>query len=112
MIKKIIFAHLPPGEKEVKKGFSIVQTQGPLSCSFTKKIKIIRNNNFYQKFFIKFLQKQVLCFSICSFFSAARRTNQEAPPLLSGLLARSLLPSSGAAELASLRQSSPYFLRR
>ena len=112
MIKKIIFAHLPPGEKEVKKGFSIVQTQGPLSYSFTKKIKIIRNNNFYQKFFVKFLQKMVLSFSICSFFSAARRTNQEAPPLLSGLLARPLLPPSGAAELASLRQSSPGFLCR
>ena len=49
---------------------------------------------------------------VCSFFSAARRTNQEAPPLLSGLFARSLLPPSGAAELASLRQSSPCFLRR
>ena len=54
----------------------------------------------------------VLSFSICSFFSAARRTNQEAPPLLSGLFARSLLPPSGAAELASLRQSSPGFLCR
>ena len=54
----------------------------------------------------------VLCFSICSFFSAARRTNKEAPPLLSGLFARPLLPPSGAAELASLRQSSPGFLRR
>ena len=58
-----------------------------------------------------FLQKTQRI-SICSFFSAARRTNQEAPPLLSGLFARSLLPPSGAAELASLRQSSPYILRR
>ena len=43
----------------------------------------------------------------CSFFSAARRTNQEAPPLLSGFIARRLAPPSGAAELAALRQSSP-----
>ena len=49
---------------------------------------------------------------ICSFFSTARRTNQEAPPLLSGCFARPLLPPSGAAELASLRQSSPLFFRR
>ena len=49
---------------------------------------------------------------VCSFFSAARRTNQEVPPLLSGIFVRSLLPPSGAAELASLRQSSPRFLRR
>ena len=43
----------------------------------------------------------------CSFFSAARRTNQEAPPLLSGFVARRLVPPSGAAELAVLRHSSP-----
>ena len=49
---------------------------------------------------------------VCSFFSTARRTNQEAPPLLSGFFARSLLPPSGAAELAALKQSSPCFLRR
>ena len=49
---------------------------------------------------------------ICSFFSAARRTNQEAPPLLSGYLARRLAPPSGAAELAALKQSSPLFLNR
>ena len=49
---------------------------------------------------------------LCSFFSAARRTNQEAPPLLSGYLARRLAPSSGAAELAALKQSSPLFLNR
>ena len=48
----------------------------------------------------------------CSFFSAARRTNQEAPPLLSGYLARRLAPPSGAAELAALKQSSPLFLNR
>ena len=45
--------------------------------------------------------------TICSFFSAARRTNQEAPPLLSGFIDRRLAPPSGAAELAALRQSSP-----
>ena len=49
---------------------------------------------------------------LCSFFSAARRTNQEAPPLLSGYLARRLAPPSGAAELAALKQSSPLFLNR
>ena len=49
---------------------------------------------------------------VCSFFSAARRTNQEVPPLLSGILARSLSPPSGAAELAVLKQSSPFFLGR
>ena len=49
---------------------------------------------------------------ICSFFSAARRTNQEAPPLLSGFVGRRLAPSSGAAELAALRQSSPSLLGR
>ena len=43
----------------------------------------------------------------CSFFSAARRTNQEAPPRLSGFVARRLAPPSGAAELAALRHSSP-----
>ena len=48
----------------------------------------------------------------CSFFSAARRTNQEAPPLLSGFVARRLVPPSGAAELAALRQSSPLCLGR
>ena len=49
---------------------------------------------------------------VCSFFSTARRTNQEAPPLLSGFFARSLSPPSGAAELAVLKQSSPFFLGR
>ena len=49
---------------------------------------------------------------VCSFFSAARRTNQEAPPLLSGFVGRRLAPSSGAAELAALRQSSPSLLGR
>ena len=49
---------------------------------------------------------------VCSFFSAARRTNQEAPPLLSGFVARRLAPPSGAAELAALRQSSPSCLGR
>ena len=49
---------------------------------------------------------------VCSFFSTARRTNQEVPPLLSGFLARSLSPPSGAAELAVLKQSSPFFLGR
>ena len=49
---------------------------------------------------------------VCSFFSTARRTNQEAPPLLSGILARSLSPPSGAAELAVLKQASPFFLGR
>ena len=49
---------------------------------------------------------------LCSFFSAARRTNQEAPPLLSGYLARRLAPPSGAAELAALKQSSPSLLGR
>ena len=48
----------------------------------------------------------------CSFFSAARRTNQEAPPLLSGFVARRLVPPSGAAELAALRHSSPLCLGR
>ena len=48
----------------------------------------------------------------CSFFSAARRTNQEAPPLLSGFVARRLAPPSGAAELAALRHSSPSCLGR
>ena len=49
---------------------------------------------------------------VCSFFSTARRTNQEAPPLLSGFFARRLSPPSGAAELAVLKQSSPFFLGR
>ena len=49
---------------------------------------------------------------VCSFFSAARRTNQEAPPLLSGFVGRRLAPSSGAAELAALKQSSPSLLGR
>ena len=49
---------------------------------------------------------------LCSFFSIARRTNQEAPPLLSGFLARRLASPSGAAELAALKQSSPVFLGR
>ena len=49
---------------------------------------------------------------ICSFFSAVRRTNQEAPPLLSGFFGRRLAPASGAAELAALRQSSPSLLGR
>ncbi len=49
---------------------------------------------------------------ICSFFSTARRTNQEAPPLLSGCVARRLAPPSGVAELAVLKQSSPSFLGR
>ena len=48
----------------------------------------------------------------CSFFSTARRTNQEVPPLLSGFVARRLSPPSGAAELAALKQSSPFFLGR
>lgn len=47
-----------------------------------------------------------------SFFSTARRTNQEAPPLLSGFVARRLAPPSGAAELAALRHSSPLCLGR
>ena len=50
--------------------------------------------------------------TVCSFFSTARRTNQEAPPLLSGFFARRLSPPSGAAELAVLKQSSPFFLGR
>ena len=50
--------------------------------------------------------------TLCSFFSTARRTNQEAPPLLSGYLVRRLAPPSGAAELAALRQSSPSLLGR
>ena len=41
----------------------------------------------------------------CSFFSAARRTNQEAPPLLSGYLVRRLAPPSGLRN--SLRSDSP-----
>ena len=49
---------------------------------------------------------------VCSFFSTARRTNQEAPPLLSGFFARRLSPPSGAAELAVLKQSLPFFLGR
>ena len=49
---------------------------------------------------------------ICSFFSAVRRTNQEAPPLLSGFFGRRLAPPSGAAELAALKQSSPSLLGR
>ena len=52
-----------------------------------------------------------LIYVICSFFSAARRTNQEAPPQLSGFwLCRSRSPS-GSAELAPLKQSSPFPLR-
>ena len=50
--------------------------------------------------------------TLCSFFSTARRTNQEAPPLLSGFIVRRLAPPSGAAELAALRQSSPSYLGR
>ncbi len=44
-----------------------------------------------------------------SFFSTARRTNQEAPPQLSGLLACRYGRRRGAAELAPLKQSSPFF---
>ena len=50
--------------------------------------------------------------TICSFFSTARRTNQEVPPLLSGFVARRLAPPSGAVELATLKHSSPSFLGR
>ena len=49
---------------------------------------------------------------VCSFFSAVRRTNQEAPPLLSGFFGRRQAPPSGAAELAALKQSSPSLLGR
>ena len=37
---------------------------------------------------------------LCSFFSAARRTNQEAPPLLSGYLARRLAPPSSTQKMS------------
>ncbi len=50
--------------------------------------------------------------TVCSFFSAMRRTNQEAPPLLSGFFGRRLALPSGAAELAALKQSSPSLLGR
>ncbi|WP_287724820.1 hypothetical protein [Barnesiella sp.] len=46
-----------------------------------------------------------------SFFSLLRRTNQETPPQLSGLLACRYGCRRGAAELAPLKQSSPFFLR-
>ena len=54
------------------------------------------------------LSKKVLVtliYVICSFFSAARRTNQEAPPQLSGFLARRLGRCRGLRN--SLRSNSP-----
>ena len=52
------------------------------------------------------------CFAICfcSFFSAARRTNGESAAAVIGLFARTPTPRSGAAELAPLKQSSPFSL--
>ena len=44
----------------------------------------------------------------CSFFSTARRTNQEAPPLLSGFIVRRLAPPSGAVELAASDSPRPH----
>ena len=46
----------------------------------------------------------------CSFFSAARRTNGESAAAVIGLFARTPTPRSGAAELAPLKQSSPFSL--
>ena len=60
------------------------------------------------------LSKKVLVtliYVICSFFSAARRTNQEAPPQLSGFWLVATVAVGGAAELAPLKQSSPFSLR-
>ena len=44
----------------------------------------------------------------CSFFSSARRTNQEEPPPGIGLFRSDADASRGAAELAALTQSSPF----
>ena len=48
----------------------------------------------------------------CSFFSSARRTNQEEPPPGIGLFRSDADASRGAAELAALTQSSPFFRSR
>ena len=59
------------------------------------------------------LSKKVLVtliYVICSFFSAARRTNQEAPPQLSGFWLVATV-AVGVWELAPLKHSSPFSLR-
>ena len=58
------------------------------------------------------LSKKVLVtliYVICSFFSAARRTNQEAPPQLSDLLARRLGRRRGLRNSLRSDSSRPFF---
>ena len=58
------------------------------------------------------LSKKVLVtliYVICSFFSAARRTNQEAPPQLSDLLARRLGRRRGLRNSLRSDSSLPFF---